>query len=205
MKQVDVAARFFGDYSRCRHAALRTHFGDKNLPKECHACDVCCARRLGLAGYGRPHTRDAFPEAQKLVHLTSVLHGHGVTFVRLRNIALGRQLPTNSVSDRLFAADAESQPEFGALKRLGQRAVDKLIQQLLQKQVLSLTRCLNNGPGNGKAKIAVQRLSAGRAMHRFWRRDVPITLEVCVAPGDTDDAGSADQLTQDLEQLMSEC
>ena len=205
MQQVDVAARFFGDYSRCRHAALRTHFGDNNVPKECHACDVCCARRLGIAGYGRPHTRDAFPEAQKLVHLTSVLHGHGVTFVKLRNIALGRQLPTNSVSDRLFAADAESQPEFGALKCLGQRAVDKLIQQLVQKQVLSLTRCLNNGPRNGKAKLAVQRLSAGRAMHRFWRRDVPITLEVCVAPGDTDDAGSADQLTQDLEQLMSEC
>ncbi len=205
MKQVDVAARFFGDYSRCRHAALRTHFGDKNVPKECHACDVCCARRLGLIGYGRPRTRDAFPEAQKLVHLTSVLHGHGVTFVRLRNLALGRQLPTNSVSDRLFAADAESQPEFGALKCLGQRAVEKLIPQLLQKQVLSLNRCLNNGPRNGKAKLAVQRLSAGRAMHRFWRRDVPITLEVCVAPGDTDDAGSADELTQDLEQLMSQC
>ena len=166
---------------------------------------MCCARRLGITGYGRPHTRDAFAEAQKLVHLTCVLHGHGVTLVRLRNIALGRQLPTSSASDRLFAVDAESLPEFGVLKCLGPRAVEKLIQQLVQKQVLSLNRCLNNGPRNGKAKLAVQRLSAGRAMHRFWRRDVPITLEVCVAPGDTDDAGSADQLTQDLEQLMSEC
>ena len=205
MKQVNVAARFFGDYSRCRHAALRTHFGDNNVPKECYACDVCCARRLGITGYGRPHTRDAFAEAQKLVHLTCVLHGHGVTPVRLRNIALGRQLPISSAADRLFAVDAEALPEFGVLKCLGLRAVEKLIQQLVQKQVLSLNRCLNNGPRNGKAKSAVQRLSAGRAMHRFWRRDVPITLEVCVAPGDTDDAGSADQLTQDLEQLMSEC
>ena len=57
----------------------------------------------------------------------------------------------------------------------------------------------------GKAKLVVQRLSAGRAMQCFWRRHIPITLEFCVAPGDADDAGSADQLTQDLEQLMSEC
>ena len=139
---MDVAARFFGDYSRCRHAALRSYFGARKLPKECQACDVCCARRLGLTGYGRPQTRDAFAETTRLVHLARVLHDHGITFVNLRTIALGRKLPAKSVSDRLLAANAESQPEFGALKCLGQAAVDKLIQQLLQKQVLSLTRCL---------------------------------------------------------------
>ena len=202
---MDVAARFFGDYSRCRHAALRAYFGEQNLPKECQACDVSCARKLGLAGYGRPHTRDAFPEAQTLVHLASVLHGHGVNFVKLRNIALGRKLPTNSVSSRLFAADAESQPQFGALKCLGQTAVDKLIQQLLQKQVLSQTRCLNKGRGKGDAKLAVLRLGAGRAMHRFWRGDVPVTLEVCALNCGTVDTGNHDHLTQDLERLMNEC
>ena len=205
MKQVDVAARFFGDYSRCRHAALRAYFGEQNLPKECQACDVCCARQLGLTGYGRPHTRDAFAEAQKLVHLASVLHDHGITMGNLRNIALGRKLPTNSVSSRLFAADAESQPEFGALKSLGQTAVDKLIQQLLQKQVLSQTRCLNKGRGKGDANRAVLRLVTGRAMHRFWQHDVPVTIELCALNCETVDPGNHDGLTQELEQIMDEC
>ena len=202
---MDVAARFFGDYSRCRHAALRAYFGEQNLAKKCQVCDVCCARQLGLTGYGRPHTRDAFAEAQKLVHLASVLHDHGITMGNLRNIALGRKLPTNSVSSRLFAADAESQPQFGALKCLGQTAVDKLIQQLLQKQVLSQTRCLNKGRGKGDAKLAVLRLGAGRAMHRFWRGDVPVTLEVCALNCGTVDTGNHDDLTRDLERLMNEC
>ena len=205
VKQVDVAARFFSDYSRCRHAALRTHFGDNNVPKACYACDVCCARRLGISGYGRPRTRDAFAEAQILVHLTCVLYGHGVTPVRLRKIALGQQLPISSAADHLFAVDAKALPEFGVLKCLGSRAVDKLIQQLVQKHVLSLNRCLNNEPRNRKGKLVAQRLSGGRAMQSFWRRHTSITLELGVAPGDADDAGSADQLTQDLEQLMSEC
>ena len=202
---MDVAARFFGDYSRCRHAALRSYFGERDLPKECQACDVCCARRLGLAGYGRPQTRDAFAEATRLVHLASVLHDHRITFVNLRTIALGRKLPAKSVSDRLFAANAESQPEFGALKCLGQAAVDKLIQQLLQKQVLSQTRCLNKEHGKGKASRAVLRLVAGRAMQRFWRCDVPVTLEVSAQNCGTDDPCNHDGLTQDLEQIMEEC
>ena len=202
---MNVAARFFSDYSRCRHAALRTYFGDNNVPKECYACDVCCARRLGISGYGRPHTRDAFAEARMLVHLTCVLYGHGVTPVRLRKIALGQQLPISSAADRLFADDAKAMPEFGVLKGLGLRAVDKLIQQLVQKHVLSLSRCLNNVPRNRKGRLVVQRLSGGRAMRSFWRGQISITLESGVAPGDADDAGSADQLTQDLEQLMSEC
>ena len=205
VKQVFVAARFFSDYSRCRHAALRTHFGDHNVPKACYACDVCCARRLGISIDGRPRTRDAFADAQILVHLTCALYGHGVTPHRLRKIALGQQLPISSAADRLFADDAKAMPEFGVLKGLGVRAVNKLIQQLVQKHVLSLSRCLNNVPTNRKGRLVVQRLSGGRAMQTFWRRQICITLESDVAPGDADDAGSADQLTQDLEQLMSEC
>ena len=112
---MDSAARFFGDCSKCRHAALRAYFGEQKLPKECQACDVCCARQLGLTRYGRPPTRDALSEAQKLVHLACVLHGHGVTSAKLRNITLVRKLPTTCVSSRLLATDAEAQPHMGGL------------------------------------------------------------------------------------------
>ncbi len=160
---------------------------------------------MGKSDSGRPRKRNAFAEAQILVHRTCVLYGHGVTPVRLRKIALGQQLPISSAADRLFAVDAKALPEFGVLKCLGSRAVDKLIQQLVQKHVLSLNRYLNNEPRNRKGKLVAQRLSGGHAMQSFWCRQISITLESGVAPGDADDAGSADQLTQDLEQLMSEC
>ena len=83
--------------------------------------------------------------------------------------------------------------------------MDKLIQQLLQKQVLSQTRCLNKEHGKGKASRAVLRLVAGRAMQRFWRGDVPVTLEVSAQNCGTDDPGNHDGLAQDLEQIMEEC
>ena len=101
-----------------------------------------------------------FAEAQNLAHLTCVLYGHGVTPFRLRNIGLGRQFPISSAADRLFAVDVEALPDFGVLKCLGPHAVEKLMQQLVQKHVLSLNLCLNNGPKNGKVTLDVQRLSA---------------------------------------------
>ena len=109
------------------------------------------SRRTPLhTGYGRPHTRDTWPP------------------VRLRNIALGRQFPISSAADRLFAVDAEALPDFGVLKCLGPHAVEKLMQQLVQKHVLSLNLCLNNGPRNGKAKLDVQRLSAQDLDGPLW-------------------------------------
>ena len=91
-----------------------------------------------------------------------------MTPVRLRNIALGRQLPISSAADRLFAVDAEALPDFGVLKCLGPHAVEKLMQQLVQKHVLSLNLCLNNGPRNGKAKLDVPRLSAQDLDGPLW-------------------------------------
>ena len=105
---------------------------------------------------------------RNLVHLTCVLYGHGVTPVRLRNIALGRQSPISSAADRLFAVDAEALPDFGVLKCLGPHAVEKLMQQIEQRHLLSLNLCLNNGPRNWKAKLVVQRLFAQDLDGPLW-------------------------------------
>ena len=81
---------------------------------------------------------------------------------------MGRQFPISSAADRLFAVDAEALPDFGVLKCLGPHAVEKLMQQIEQRHLLSLNLCLNNGPRNWKAKLVVQRLFAQDLDGPLW-------------------------------------
>ena len=112
---------------------------------------MCCERRLGKSDYGRPRKRNAFAEAQILVHRTCVLYGHVRTPGQTsKKIALGQQLPIGSAADHQFAFDAEALPEFGVLQCLGSRTVDNLIQQWMKRHVLSLNRYLNNKHSNRK-------------------------------------------------------
>ena len=76
------------DFMRGRLVAPGAHLGKQKFPKECHGSgSVCCAQQLGFTKYGWPPTRDVFHEAQTSVHVASILHGYGVTFVKLRNMS----------------------------------------------------------------------------------------------------------------------
>ena len=76
------------DFMRGKFVAPGAHLGKQKFPKECHGSgSVCCAQQLGFTKYGWPPTRDVFLEAQTSVHVARILHGYGVTFVKLRNMS----------------------------------------------------------------------------------------------------------------------
>jgi len=76
------------DFMRGKFVAPGAHLGKQKFPKECHGSgSVCCAQQLGFTKYEWPPTRDVFHEAQTSVHVDSILHGYGVTFVKLRNMS----------------------------------------------------------------------------------------------------------------------
>ena len=70
---------------RGNFVAPGAHLGKQKLPKGVMVGGVCCAQQLRLTKCVWSPIRDVFHETQTSVHVASILHGYGVTFVKLRN------------------------------------------------------------------------------------------------------------------------
>jgi ATP-dependent DNA helicase RecQ len=118
------AMRRYAQAARCRHAALSEYFGQAYAAIDCGACDVCLGETESLA--------DATVMAQKII---SCVARAGERFGVRHVCEVLRGAKTEGVirhrHDRLST--------FGLLSNTDQRALENLVHQLLDQELLART------------------------------------------------------------------
>jgi ATP-dependent DNA helicase RecQ len=116
--------RRYAQAARCRHASLSEYFGQRYEAAQCGACDVCLGETESMA--------EATITAQKIISCVARVGGR----FGVRHVAeVLRGARTEGVA-RHGHAELST---FGLLRDLDQRAVENLVHQLLDQQLLSRT------------------------------------------------------------------
>ena len=118
------AMRRYAQAARCRHAALSEYFGQSYEAESCGACDVCLGETESLP--------EATVIAQKIISCVArVQERFGVRHVSEVLRGAKTEGITRSGHDRLST--------FGLLAQFDQRAVENLVHQLLDQELLART------------------------------------------------------------------
>ncbi len=118
------AMRRYAQAARCRHAALSEYFGQSYEAESCGACDVCLGETESLP--------EATVIAQKIISCVArVQERFGVRHVSEVLRGAKTEGITRYGHDRLST--------FGLLAQLDQRAVENLVHQLLDQELLART------------------------------------------------------------------
>jgi len=118
------AMRRYAQAARCRHASLSEYFGQAYEAAQCGACDVCLGETESMA--------EATVTAQKIISCVARVEGR----FGVRHVAeVLRGARTEGVTRHGHAGLST----FGLLGNLDQRAVENLVHQLLDQQLLSRT------------------------------------------------------------------
>ena len=118
------AMRRYAQAARCRHAALSEYFGQRYDAPTCGACDVCLGETSSLP--------DGTVTAQKIVSCVARVGGR----FGVRHVA---EVLRGARTEGVARHRHEELSTFGLLADLDQRAVENLVHQLLDQELLSRT------------------------------------------------------------------
>ena len=118
------AMRRYAQAARCRHAALSEYFGQRYDAPTCGACDVCLGETSSLP--------EGTVTAQKIVSCVARVGGR----FGVRHVA---EVLRGARTEGVARHRHEELSTFGLLADLDQRAVENLLHQLLDQELLSRT------------------------------------------------------------------
>jgi ATP-dependent DNA helicase RecQ len=118
------AMRRYAQAARCRHAALSEYFGQRYDAPTCGACDVCLGETSSLP--------EGTVTAQKIVSCVARVGGR----FGVRHVA---EVLRGARTEGVARHRHEELSTFGLLADLDQRAVENLVHQLLDQELLSRT------------------------------------------------------------------